>query len=94
MDVPLVFDNTDRSKSMRFEQGARKHAAEMADRWITFARTGAPAPPSTWQPIDVRRPTFVFERQSGQRADAYSDRDPLWQELALAGMGLVSRIPR
>ena len=66
IDLPLVFDNSDRCAAMTGgTDDARELAGRMADAWIAFARTGNPShrglPPwPAFQPEPG--PTMIFDR--------------------------------
>jgi para-nitrobenzyl esterase len=64
LEIPFVFDNTERSA--RYTGGGPKAAAladKMSDAWIAFARTGDPNTGKlpAWKPYDAsQRATMVF----------------------------------
>jgi para-nitrobenzyl esterase len=69
LDVPLVFDNVARSKSLIGSGAveAQKVADTMSAAWIAFARTGSPNAPGlpSWPPFNSeQRPTMVFNTVS------------------------------
>ncbi len=66
LDIPLVFDNVSRARSMVGEGPEPMELAEkMSTTWLAFARNGAPDNPRIphWPAYDVeRRATMVFDR--------------------------------
>ena len=73
LDIPFVFDNTERSRAIT---GGGPRAAALADKisdaWIAFARTGSPATPKlpAWPPYaGAERLTMVFDDESQVVAD-------------------------
>ncbi|HET8938805.1 MAG TPA: hypothetical protein VFN67_35410 [Polyangiales bacterium] len=55
------------------------------DSWIAFTRTGDPSvsgPNQTWPAYDLeRRPTLVFDLESGLQFDPYGEERAAWDSL-------------
>jgi para-nitrobenzyl esterase len=82
LDIPFVFDNTQRSVLTGHEPRALALADKLSDAWIAFARTGNPdtekLPP--WQPYDgARRATLVIDDHSAMVDDPNRPRREIMQ---------------
>jgi para-nitrobenzyl esterase len=60
----------------------RQLSERMMDSWIAFTRTGDPSVHQPWPAYDLeRRPTFVFDIQSGLELDPYGEERAAWDKL-------------
>jgi para-nitrobenzyl esterase len=74
LEIPLVFDNVEKSLSFMGRDNPQSLAEQMSEAWLAFARTGDPATPAlpAWPAYDAeRRATMVFNHESRVVEDPY-----------------------
>lgn len=78
LEIPFVFDNLD-APGVQFLTGGSAPAAladAMHGAWLRFARSGDPG----WAPYDLeRRPTMVFDAESGVQDDPQGAERRCWE---------------
>ncbi len=75
LEIPLVFDNVDKSLSFMGRDNPQSLAEQMSEAWLAFARTGDPSTPALpdWPAYETsRRATMVFNHQSRIVEDPYA----------------------
>jgi para-nitrobenzyl esterase len=77
MEIPFVFDHVDNATFMN-GRGADRYAlaGQMAEAWVSFARTGNPNHPglADWPAFDgTRRSTMVFDMECRAVSDPYGE---------------------
>jgi para-nitrobenzyl esterase len=85
MEIPFVFDHVDNCTFMN-GRGADRYplARNMAEAWVSFARTGNPNHPglTDWQAFDsTRRSTMVFDAECRAVSDPYGEERRAMQAL-------------
>ncbi|MCX7616991.1 carboxylesterase/lipase family protein [Tepidiforma sp.] len=79
LEMPFVFGTLDAPGQDRFAgtgPDVERLSANMMDAWIAFARSGDPSHEGIgrWEAYDAeRRPTMVFDRESGLERDPYAE---------------------
>jgi len=85
MEIPFVFDHVDNCTFMT-GRGADRYplARNMAEAWVSFARTGSPNHPglADWPGFDsTRRSTMVFDTECRAVSDPYGEERRAMQAL-------------
>jgi para-nitrobenzyl esterase len=88
LELPFMFGTLDKPGQPQFAgsgEAQQRLSARMMDSWIAFTRTGdpsVPGPNQAWPAYDVvRRPTMVFDLQSGLEYAPYEDERAAWDDL-------------
>lgn len=82
-DVPLVFDNVDKSPLLSRSPGSRTVSDQMSDAWIAFARTGNPntAKVPHWPAYTLeKRANMLFNTKSRVVNDYGAQARRFWEE--------------
>ncbi len=84
LDIPLTFDNTDKSPGMvGTGPEPKKLAAAMAQAWVNFARTGNPSQEGlAWPEYEAQaRKTMIFDVNSRTVSDPDRETREFWARL-------------
>ena len=89
LEIPLVFDNVQKSLSFMGRNNPQALAEQMSEAWLAFARTGNPSTPALpdWPAYETsRRATMVFDLESKLVEDPYPSVRKVVQSLGRVGL--------
>jgi para-nitrobenzyl esterase len=88
LELPFMFGTLDSPGQAGFAgtgEAVERLSERMMASWLAFIRTGDPSiegPNQAWPPYDLeRRPTMVFDRESGLESAPYDDERSAWDDL-------------